>query len=170
MRETDSHIYFFTHTDPFSNMYPIQFEYVRHTGGLFGVDDIFKVHSSEQAYMLEKAYMFKDTEKVIEIKKSITGTEAKKIASTIKKFDKNIWNSHKYDIMYDICLQKFAKNKPLLNILHKTGNKILVEASPYDKYWGVGISKHDDNILIEKNWLGLNKLGEILMDIRRNTI
>lgn len=65
------------------------------------------------------------------------------------------WDIVKYDIMYNIVKAKFTQHPYLLQLLKSTENSKLIEASPYDYYWGEG-----------KNKTGLNKLGEILMKIR----
>ena len=54
------------------------------------------------------------------------------------------------------------------DIILSTGDKILVEASPYDTIWGVGLGENNDLILDEKNWKGTNFLGEVLMDVRKS--
>lgn len=61
---------------------------------------------------------------------------------------------------------KFSQNKDLLDILKETGNRTIVEASPLDKIWGVGLHYDDDAILAESNWVGKNLLGKALMDVR----
>ncbi len=54
----------------------------------------------------------------------------------------------------------------LFKFLHDTGNKVLVEASPYDTIWGIGMRKSEDGITNPHNWKGLNKLGFALMEVR----
>ncbi len=63
-------------------------------------------------------------------------------------------------------MAKFSQNKDLKIFLLSTGNKVLVEASPYDKVWGVGLTKQDENITDPNNWLGINLLGFALMTVR----
>jgi len=61
---------------------------------------------------------------------------------------------------------KFTQNLEFRNQLLETENRTLVEASPYDKIWGVGLEETNDLILDEKNWLGQNLLGKALMEVR----
>ena len=61
---------------------------------------------------------------------------------------------------------KFSQNEELYRFLIGTKDKILVEASPYDKIWGIGMRKNEEGILEPSKWKGLNLLGFILMDVR----
>ena len=70
--------------------------------------------------------------------------------------------------MYDANLYKYLQNEYLKKLLFQTENKILVEASPYDKIWGVGLGPTDKKIIDKNKWKGLNKLGKILMKVREN--
>ena len=68
--------------------------------------------------------------------------------------------------MVDALRLKFTQNLDMLQELLNTGNKTLVEASPTDKIWGVGLHEDDDRILNEANWDGENRLGKALMQVR----
>ena len=57
------------------------------------------------------------------------------------------------------------KNPELKEILLATGDHIIVEASPYDRIWGVGLSEENDD-LYKGNWNGQNLLGKALMEVR----
>jgi ribA/ribD-fused uncharacterized protein len=71
-----------------------------------------------------------------------------------------------YSISYDIVYQKFKKNEYIQKILLSTEDAILVEASPYDKLWGVGLSINNDDIYDNEKWNGANILGYALMKVR----
>lgn len=77
--------------------------------------------------------------------------DAKKEGRLIELRDN--WDELKDDIMYKALEAKFTQNSICKGILLSTGFKILCEDSPYDKYWGMN---------------GKNKLGELLMCIRRD--
>ena len=44
---------------------------------------------------------------------------------------------------------------------------MLVEASPYDKVWGIGLSTDDENAEKPLQWKELNLLAFILMKVRK---
>lgn len=92
--------------------------------------------------------------------------EYKDLGKKVKNFKHDIWDTHKRDIVFKCNMAKFTQHKTLRDKLLSTGNKILVEASPYDDIWGVKLKKDDVRILDKSTWLGQNLLGYILMDVR----
>jgi len=68
--------------------------------------------------------------------------------------------------MYAAVKAKFESDRVLTKQLMETDTKTLVEASPVDIIWGVGIHEKDDAILDESNWKGQNLLGKVLMKVR----
>ncbi len=153
-RVTDTHVYFWG--DPtLSNWGPAPFTYKEN-----------KFYNSEQAFMWEKALCFGDTETANQILETSNPRTAKDLGRLVKNYDEKIWETKRFDAMFNVCLAKFSQNKPRLETLLSTGNKTIVEASPYDKVWGVGIHWTDDEILDENNWKGQNLLGRVLMKVR----
>lgn len=155
-RITKTHVYFWGSI--FSNWASVRFEYK---------DQIF--YNSEQAFMYEKALYFKDLNIANQILQCDSPKEAKVLGRKVKKFDSIKWDLVSYDIMADINLAKFEQNPSLKEILLSTRNKTIVEASPFDKIWGIGLHWNDERILDEKNWRGQNLLGKVLMKVR-NTL
>lgn len=153
-RITDTHVYFWGSI--FSNWYDVQFE---HNNQIF--------YNSEQAYMYEKAIFFRDFAIADKIYECDSPKEAKALGRQVKNFDSKKWDMESYDIMVDIIFEKFNQNPSLKEILLSTGNKTIVEASPFDKIWGVGLHWDDNRILNEKNWKGKNLLGKALMEVRQ---
>ena len=153
-RITNTHIYFWG--SQLSNWYACEFNYKRKY-----------FYNSEQAYMWEKAIYFNDNEVAEEILKTPDPRIVKKLGRLVKGFDTEVWNAECYDIMVDVCFEKFSQNVDLQLLLISTGDKILVEASPHDKIWGVGLHWKDDKILDEANWDGQNLLGKALMEVRK---
>ncbi len=150
--ETDKYIFFWH--GPFSNFWKTKIK----------IKDL-EFLSSEQAFMYMKAKVF-DKSKCNKILETDSPQEAKKIGRKIRNYDDLKWASLRYDVMKDILFYKFSQNPELKIILLKTGNKILVEGSPYDKIWGVGIHFKDELIYNESNWRGQNLLGKALMEVR----
>jgi len=155
MRVTDTHIYFW-------GSYLSNFFWAPVT-----VDGV-KYHSSEQLFMVQKAAFFKDYESVTKILKAPDAKAAKALGRKVKNFDAEAWDKQSYEAMYQAVLTKFDEpnNIVIREQLLATGDKILVEASPLDKIWGVGLHEDNDLILDDKNWLGENRLGEVLMGVR----
>ena len=82
-----------------------------------------------------------------------------------KNYKDKIWASRRYQAMVDALTAKF-QDPELKRILLNTGDRILVEASPYDRIWGIGLSEQSPFIYDEKNWKGQNLLGKALMEVR----
>jgi len=61
-------------------------------------------------------------------------------------------------------LYKFEQDEELKKTLIDTGDLILVEASPYDRIWGIGFK--ENKAMSERERWGLNLLGEALMRVR----
>ena len=152
MFETDTHIYFWGSW--LGNFHPCKFE----TKGM-------SFNSSEQLFMYMKALVFKDKEIAEKILQSSTPKEAKKLGRKVRGFDEAEWNKIRDDIMVYALRCKF-KVPELRRLLLNTGEKILVEGSPFDRVWGVGIRYDDKSILDDRNWQGMNLLGTCLMDVR----
>jgi ribA/ribD-fused uncharacterized protein len=150
--QTKTHIYFWGSI--FSNFHPIDFIHQNN-----------KFANSEQAFMWRKAIFFKDFEIALKILNTTNPQEAKSLGRKVKYYDDIKWNQIREQIMYEVNIDKY-KDEKLQGILLSTKNLIIVESSPVDKIWGVGLSKEDPRILDEKNWNGLNLLGKVLMRVR----
>jgi len=118
----------------------------------------------EQYFMEQKAIIFNDIIAAEQIMENIFPSEMKKIGQRVKNYDEAVWNSVRYDIMKKAIYEKFAQDPNLLSKLASTGDKILVEASPFDKIWGIGYTK--DKAIQKKDKWGQNLLGKALMEVR----
>lgn len=149
-RITDTHHFFWG--GPFSNWYACEIEYKGHTFA-----------NSEQAFMWEKANFFNDPFIAEQILVTPNPHANKKLGRQVKDFDAEKWAEVCYQIMIDVNIPKWKK---LSEYLPMTEDRVIVEASAYDKIWGIGLAPHDDRVLNEANWNGTNLLGKVLMDIR----
>ena len=131
----------------------------------FVVDKI-TYHTAEQYMMAQKALLFNDDEIFHKIMSSKSPKEYKELGRKIKNFSDSKWNENKYQIILKGNIAKFSQNKKLKVFLLNTGTKILVEASPYDKIWGIGLSADQENIKNPLTWNGENLLGFALMEVR----
>jgi len=131
----------------------------------FTVDDI-EYKTAEHYMMAEKARLFMDKEIVDEILKCNHPMEAKKLGRKVKNFDPKVWDDHKYEIVKKANYFKFSQNEDLKEFLNNTNNRIIVEASPFDKVWGIGMDQKNENANNPKLWKGENLLGFALMEVR----
>lgn len=156
MTEYTKYTFFFQSASPFSQFHPAEFE----EGGV-------KFVCAEQAMMYKKAMLFDapDTAKLI---LACLPNEQQKMKSYgrkgIPKFDEKVWEKHRKEYIKANNLAKFRQNEGLRKQLFDTKDTLLVEASPYDRIWGIGFSAKD--AMANKNRWGKNLLGKILTEVR----
>ncbi len=131
----------------------------------FEVDDIV-YPTAEHWMMAEKARTFKDFEILPAILNAKTAEIAKELGRKVKNFNSERWDVYKYYAVRNGNLFKFIQNQDLQDYLLSTGAKILVEASPTDTVWGIGLSADDPDAMNPAKWQGANLLGFALMDVR----
>lgn len=120
----------------------------------------------EQYMMQQKALLFGDTDIAKTIMKTTHPAEQKALGKQVKNFNRDIWDAHCMNIVFKANYAKFSQHKDLEKELRSTGNKIIVEASPIDKIWGIGMHKTDPDIEDITKWRGLNLLGQCIMNVR----
>ena len=127
------------------------------------------VPTSEQIFMLAKAQLFKDEEAVQKILRAKTPREAKELGRKVKNFDKKRWDDVSFFMMSRAVIVRFNQDKKFREMLmdEKFRDKEFVEASPYDKIWGIGMAEDDPDIEDESKWKGQNKLGQCLTIVRK---
>lgn len=147
--------FFYRTASPFSNFHPC-------------VIDIHGVQftSSEQLFMYTKARLFHDTEISIKILSVSTPKEAKALGRKVAAFDPIKWDNVKYDLMCIACYHKFKQNDKLKKALLATEDTLLVEASPTDAIWGIGMDVSHPDIDNPHMWKGQNLLGKALSHVR----
>ena len=131
----------------------------------FVVDDI-TYPTAEHWMMAGKAKVFKDEEMLAKILASGHPHQAKKLGRQVRNFDYKIWKEHRYSVVLEGNLHKFRQQEDLKNYLINTKDSIMVEASPFDKTWGIGMAKDNPKAQNMDTWNGLNLLGFILMEVR----
>lgn len=150
------YIYFWGNQDWASNWYQHEFQ-------LEG----FTCHCSEQGMMYLKAKLMGDTAIMDKLSNMPNYDPAycKKLGREITPWNEALWVKHRLEIMQEVLYLKFSDAR-LKKLLLDTGKKTMVEASPYDKIWGVGLGMQDPLIANPKHWKGLNLLGVALMNVR----
>ncbi len=116
--------------------------------------------------MSEKAKLFNDQEIYQLILKDNVQAKIKKLGRQVKNFNKEIWDKNKENIVVNGNVLKFSQNEDLKDFLIETGDKILVEASPHDKIWGIGMDANNPDVYDPNKWKGENLLGFSLMQVR----
>lgn len=122
--------------------------------------------STEQWMMAEKARLFRDKERLKIILGTNSPKEAKRVGRQVSNFNEDVWKLKRYTIVLEGNLLKFTQNYKLGEYLKSTADSIIVEASPSDKIWGIGMKQDDVGVENPKNWKGENLLGFSLMEVR----
>lgn len=133
---------------------------------LFQVDGI-EYKNTEQYMMAQKAKLFGDDEIFQKILTTANPKEIKALGRLVKNYQESVWVEHRFEIVVKGNLAKFSQNQQLKQFLLNTKDRILVEASPVDKIWGVGLAADDENAEKPLQWKGLNLLGFALMEVRK---
>lgn len=131
----------------------------------FEVDGIL-YPTTEHYMMSEKARLFGDVENLENILQCKSPAEAKKFGRMVRNFDQGIWDAHKYEIVKTGNGHKFNSHPDLKAFLIQSGDRIIVEASPEDPVWGIGIANDHPDVENPERWPGENLLGFVLMEVR----
>lgn len=147
--------YHFFYSGPFSQWYHSPFKY-------YGLD----FSCCEQFMMVSKALIFYDQVSAEAILKEKQPSSQKSLGRAIKNFNEKIWDENKLNVVFLGNYLKFNSSDELKEILLSTGDALLVEASPFDKIWGIGLSMSDLRKDNESLWRGQNLLGICLTGVR----
>lgn len=155
--ERDKYEYFWRKESIFSQWYPCEFEVDGRT-----------YNCTEQYMMHQKAVLMNDMESAEIIMALDEPREMKQQGRYVENFDQKIWDKQCTNVVERGNRAKFSQNEELKEQLLNTYPKTLVEASPMDKIWGIGLSKEDQRAWNKKTWRGRNLLGEVLTKVRDN--
>jgi ribA/ribD-fused uncharacterized protein len=122
--------------------------------------------TAEHFMMAEKARLFGDALTLSRILTAKSPAEAKKLGRLVQGFDEKQWLAARWNIVVQGNLAKFSQHADLRAFLVETGDRVLVEASPYDRIWGIGMSATAPEVEDPSQWNGLNLLGFALMEVR----
>jgi ribA/ribD-fused uncharacterized protein len=150
---TDKYIFFWGGT--FSQWAPSEFE----------IDGV-KYVTAEQYMMAKKALLFNDTDSYDKIMESKSPRDQKAMGRRVKGFNKDKWEAVCRDYVYEANYAKFTQIPAFKEELLATGDREIVEASPKDTIWGIGMHETHKDILDKSKWRGTNWLGEAIMKVR----
>lgn len=180
--------FFFSSKSPFSQWHPSLFKYKDKTfisceqfmmyckAKLFNDEEVaFKILDLNEDRILAKNFIEGKISREDIVNNKETLNQWNKIQNRIKGlgrevngFTDDIWVSKRESMVSVGNREKFSQNKNLEDILKRTGNTIMVEASPYDKIWGIGLKENDPRAKDPNQWLGQNLLGKVLTNLKNN--
>ncbi|MEU6101037.1 NADAR family protein [Streptomyces flaveolus] len=131
----------------------------------FTVDGV-EYATAEHWMMAGKARLFEDAEAERRIRAAGHPAEAKKAGRLVRGFDEAVWERERFRIVVEGSVHKFASDPALGAFLLNTGDRVLVEASPVDRVWGIGLTADDEAATDPERWRGTNLLGFALMVAR----
>ena len=149
---------------PFSQWHPSNFRI-----------DGERYNCAEQFMMAEKARYFMDDEILREIMRAEHPRDQKQLGREVSGFDTTEWEHVEangrpfcWNVVYRGNIEKFSQNDKLLKALLRTEGTTIVEASPVDTIWGIGLAADDSRAFDRDTWLGTNWLGEVLTEVREH--
>ena len=122
--------------------------------------------TAEHWMMAGKARLFADPQAEARVLAAAHPAEAKKAGRLVRGFDEAVWERERFRIVVEGSVHKFASDAGLRAFLLGTGERVLVEASPMDRVWGIGLAAKDEGAEDPARWRGLNLLGFALMEAR----
>lgn len=158
-KEAYTYTYFWS--GPFSQWYqPCKFSHIDN----HGKNIIY--NCAEQYMMAEKARLFNDKTILHKILTNVHPKQQKELGRIVKNYNENTWQNNRIKIVIDGNIAKFSQNLELKEQLLATGESILVEASPVDSIWGIGLNSNHPDSGDPYKWKGLNLLGFCLTTVR----
>lgn len=131
----------------------------------FTIDGL-RYATAEHFMMAEKARLFRDADAVPRILDARSPSEAKALGRAVRGFDAAAWEAARFEAVVRGNVAKFGQNEDLGAFLRGTKDKVLVEASPRDRIWGIGMGRSNPDALLPARWRGRNLLGFALMEAR----
>jgi ribA/ribD-fused uncharacterized protein len=133
--------------------------------GPFTVDDV--VYATAEHWMMAgKARLFRDDQALAAVLAAASAKAAKAAGRAVRGFDEQTWAAARFDLVVAGNLAKFRQNPDLGAFLAATRPRVLVEASPRDRIWGIGLTSGHPDAARPSRWRGTNLLGFALMNVR----
>jgi ribA/ribD-fused uncharacterized protein len=131
----------------------------------FTVDGV-RYPTAEHWMMAGKARLFGDDAALAAVRGARSAGAAKAAGRAVRNFDEETWRQHRMELVVDGSIHKFSAHPELRDYLLGTGSRVLVEASPVDRVWGIGLAANDEAASVPARWRGSNLLGFALMGAR----
>ncbi|KXK60569.1 hypothetical protein AWW66_18210 [Micromonospora rosaria] len=131
----------------------------------FTVDSV-RYPTAEHYMMHRKALLFGDERTAARILAADHPKTVKALGRQVRDFDQTRWDAHRFEIVVAGNVEKFRQHPDLHAYLAGTRDRVLVEASPLDRIWGIGLAADDERATRPAQWRGQNLLGFALMEVR----
>jgi ribA/ribD-fused uncharacterized protein len=131
----------------------------------FTVDGV-RYRTAEHFMMAGKARLFGDSANLEKILAAEGPDAAKKLGRRVTPFDERVWAAHRSELVVHGNVAKFDQNRALGEFLASTETRMLVEASPRDRVWGIGLGRTNPDARDPTKWRGENLLGFALVEAR----
>ncbi len=126
-----------------------------------------RVFATAEHYMMwHKASLFGDEAAAERVLAAGDPRQAKELGRGVRGFDQRRWEASRSEIVLAGSVAKFGQHPALRRFLLDTGDRVLVEASPVDRVWGIGLAKDHPDTADPARWRGLNLLGFALTRAR----
>lgn len=155
VKAMSNYLFFYSKHSPLSNWYPAEFVWC-------GI----KFANAEQAMMWAKAKHFEDQEIADKLVNTTDPSTCKRLGRQVKNFIDSEWDAVRQDIVFELLVEKFGQNEDIKQLLLRTTGKELVEASPRDRVWGIGMGANNPDAQDKSKWRGRNLLGKTLDRVR----
>jgi ribA/ribD-fused uncharacterized protein len=110
--------------------------------------------TAEHWMMAGKARLFADAEIAARIVAARTPGGAKKLGRQVRGFREEVWVRERAALVVEGNVAKFGQESELGGFLLGTGSRVLVEASPLDRIWGIGLAVDDEGRLTRSGGRG----------------
>lgn len=131
----------------------------------FTVDGL-RFTTAEHYMMWAKARLFGDDAVAGQILAAPDPSAAKTLGRAVRGFDGTVWAAHRFAVVVAGSRAKFTSTAGLRAYLAGTADRVLVEASPVDAIWGIGLGAEHPDAAVPSRWPGTNLLGFALMQVR----
>ena len=122
--------------------------------------------TAEHWMMAGKARLFHDDQALAAVLAAADPKAAKAAGRSVRGFDEHVWAAARFDLVVAGNLAKFRNSPELGAFIAATRPSVLVEASPRDRIWGIGMTASHPDAQRPSRWRGTNLLGFALMNVR----